>query len=71
MWEKITLYQKGKPVLTVAVWISVLIDAFSMRNEAYERLLLEGLLDGIYMLQNKRREREVRELITRYFDLGF
>ena len=64
--ERITLYLKGGPVLTVEASVRVLTDAFGRRYEVYESPLLEKLPDGVYTLQDGRKGKKIRGLfITR------
>jgi len=58
--ERITLYLKGEPVLTVEASVRVLTDAFGRMYEVYENTLLEKLPDGVYMLQDGRKGKKVR-----------
>ena len=56
--ERITVYLKGEPVLTVDASVRVLTDAFGRRYEVYESTLLEKLPDGVYTLQDGRKGRK-------------
>ena len=59
--ERITLYLKGEPVLTVDASVRVLTDAFGRRYEVYESPTLEKLPDGVYTLQDGRKGRKARQ----------
>jgi len=59
--ERITLYLKGEPVLTVDASVRVLTDAFGRRYEVYESPTLEKLPDGAYTLQDGRKGRKARQ----------
>ena len=56
--ERITLYLKGEPVVTVNASVRVLTDAFGRKYTVYESSLLEKLPDGVYSLQDGRRGRK-------------